>query len=107
MRALFARDFSLYSLIRQNMAARSGLRGMFSWAVDSLLCIAGGRRHHDDVAVAVAPRRPLSLFVSPSILPPVHGAPEDTTAKVVVLGIVTKMYRFVSGRRCHHPNQEE
>ena len=87
-----------------------GLCSVFSWAVDSLSCLASGRRrHHDDVAVAVAPRCPVDLFRLPhGVLPLPHGAPEDTTANdVVVLGLITMMYRLGSGRRCHHPNQDE
>ena len=83
---------SLQHLISQNSASRSRLCGVFSWVVDTLLCLAGGRRrHHDDVAVAVAPRRPLGLFRLPhSVLQLAHGAPEDTTAiAVVILGLVT------------------
>ena len=101
---------NLQHLISQNGASQSGLCGVFSWAVDSLSCLASGRRrHHDDVAVAVAPRRPVDLFRLPhGVLPLPHGAPEDTTAiDVVVLGLVTMMYRLGSGRRCHHPDQDE
>ena len=62
---------------------------MFSRAVDSFRCLAGRWWHYDDVAVAVAPRRPLGLFrLHHGVLPLAHGAPEDTTAiDDVVLGL--------------------